>query len=453
VLQNVVAPTLRGMSSHPTGAPSDVNGDKELDEIPPTTSCVVKDSEAPLKRKDPELTWSLSPEPRKRTRSTRSASPDSLTSGLAPRPFGTPTRPPNGLVPNGLLPGTPSAVRALPSSHFTPTDRKVLEYEEEDDELMGSQSDSESVARPDSGVVRAVSISDSDEEEQPKSGKSDLVQPTLTGLGARWKLTRQRDDTGDARGVSAAKPTKRDTKLSFRDRLAGFASQQAKVDTTIADSDSEEGDVEQEDVSRITRTVEVDLPDMAGRNEPNSEGIDMDIEEMLEDEDETPHENVISTNDLPDIGLPSRPSDVDTQGETQDPIQYIADTSAAPDETEKRRVFRDEIATRASKREVVISCDLDRIRKSYKKVRQSGLSGKKKDSALARSRASELLPAAGVLNQDSTEVDRTLSRVIKKQDFAGMQIIGQYNKAFIIARRQGAADDGEAVSDDLFIIG
>jgi DNA mismatch repair protein PMS2 len=329
----------------------------------------------------------------------------------------------------------------------------VLEYEEEDDELMGSQSDSGSVARPDSGVVRAVSISDSDDDEQPKSGKTDLVQPTLTGLGARWKLTRQQDGTGNARGASAVKPTKRDAKLSFRDRLAGFASQQAKVDTTIADSDSEEGDVEQEDVSRVTRTVEVDLPDMAGRNEPNSEGIDMDIEEMLEDEDETPHENVISTNDLPGIGHPSRASEIDVQGETQAPILYIADTSIAPDETEKRRVFRDEIATRASKREVVISCDMDRIRKSYKKARQSGLSGKKKYSAAAKSRASELLPAAGVSNQDSTEVDRTLSRVIKKQDFAGMQIIGQYNKAFIIARRQGDADDGEAFSDDLFIIG
>jgi len=329
----------------------------------------------------------------------------------------------------------------------------VLEYEEEDDELMGSQSDSESVARPDSGVVRAVSISDSDDEEQLKSGKTDLVQPTLTGLGARWKLTRHQDGTGNARGASAVKPTKRDTKLSFRDRLAGFASQQAKVDTTIADSDSEEGDVEQEDVSRITRTVEVDLPDIVGRNEPNSEGIDMDIEEMLEDDDETPHENVISTTDLPGIGRPSRASEVVVQGETQDPIQYIADTSAAPDETEKRRVFRDEIATRASKREVIISCDMIRIRESYKKARQSGLSGKKRDSAAVKSRASELLPAAGVSNQDSTEVDRTLSRVIKKQDFAGMQIIGQYNKAFIIARRQGAADDGEAASDDLFIIG
>ena len=457
--RNVSAPTLRGMSSRPADTSSIIHADKEASPYTPQAVQVAESEESPrdvsLKRDRPIPTWSPSPEPRKRTRSARSPSPTSPLRDLAPRPFGgTPTRTGHGdLAANGLLPGTPSQVRALPASHFTPTDRKVLEYEEEDDELMDSGNEAGSVAGPDTGPHRTVSVLDSDNDEAPRRGPSKLVQPTLIGLGAGWKLTRQQDDGNLSDRAPATKPTRRDTKLSFRDRLAGFASQTAKVDTTMADSDSDDEDDDQEEASRVTRTVEVIQPDVAERNEPNSEGIDLDLVTMLEEEDETPRDNLISTIDLPGIGRPSRASEVEQQGETQDPIQYIAETSATRGESSKRREFRDEIATRASKREVVISCDLDRIRESFQKARRRGLAGRQRDPAPNKNRTSEILPAAGVSNQDSTEVDRTLSRVIKKQDFAGMRIIGQYNKAFIIARRRVEAGEGEGSSDDLFIIG
>ena len=52
-----------------------------------------------------------------------------------------------------------------------------------------------------------------------------------------------------------------------------------------------------------------------------------------------------------------------------------------------------------------------------------------------------------------------LARVIKKQDFATMDVVGQFNLGFIVARRRkpvAAADRqiglADAVMDDLFIV-
>ncbi|BGO92545.1 ATP-binding mismatch repair protein [Rhodotorula toruloides] len=73
--------------------------------------------------------------------------------------------------------------------------------------------------------------------------------------------------------------------------------------------------------------------------------------------------------------------------------------------------------------------------------------GERDDGALA---------GAGVDEQEDV-AEATLSRVVSKQDFEAMEVVGQFNLGFIIARRKVVADavdgDGEPdVHDDLFII-
>jgi DNA mismatch repair protein PMS2 len=67
---------------------------------------------------------------------------------------------------------------------------------------------------------------------------------------------------------------------------------------------------------------------------------------------------------------------------------------------------------------------------------------------------------AGVSNteNDDRAVD-ALARVIEKQDFATMDVVGQFNLGFIIARRRktvaiadGPIDSAQASTDDLFIV-
>ncbi|BGP33218.1 ATP-binding mismatch repair protein [Rhodotorula toruloides] len=68
----------------------------------------------------------------------------------------------------------------------------------------------------------------------------------------------------------------------------------------------------------------------------------------------------------------------------------------------------------------------------------------------------DTLAGAGLDEQEDV-AEATLSRVVSKQDFEAMEIVGQFNLGFIIARRKVVADavdgDGEPdVHDDLFII-
>ncbi|CAE7201733.1 unnamed protein product [Rhizoctonia solani] len=54
-------------------------------------------------------------------------------------------------------------------------------------------------------------------------------------------------------------------------------------------------------------------------------------------------------------------------------------------------------------------------------------------------------------NDDSAQAEQQLSRVIQKQDFMTMEILGQFNLGFIIVRLRKKAPDGGSL-DDLFII-
>ncbi|ORY78094.1 hypothetical protein BCR35DRAFT_305273 [Leucosporidium creatinivorum] len=62
-----------------------------------------------------------------------------------------------------------------------------------------------------------------------------------------------------------------------------------------------------------------------------------------------------------------------------------------------------------------------------------------------------VLVGAG-LHQDSDEAEATLSRVVTKGDFESMKVIGQFNHAFIIARRKVSGSEGHELQDDLFIV-
>ncbi|SNX82907.1 related to PMS1 - DNA mismatch repair protein [Melanopsichium pennsylvanicum] len=63
-----------------------------------------------------------------------------------------------------------------------------------------------------------------------------------------------------------------------------------------------------------------------------------------------------------------------------------------------------------------------------------------------------LLADASVSNEDEASVERALSRVIHKSDFALMSVVGQFNLGFIIARRHVSATSTCDEMDDLFIV-
>lgn len=60
--------------------------------------------------------------------------------------------------------------------------------------------------------------------------------------------------------------------------------------------------------------------------------------------------------------------------------------------------------------------------------------------------------AAGISNTDEESAERELARVIEKDDFAKMDIIGQFNLGFVIVRRRLEKMEGHNRLDDLFIV-
>lgn len=61
------------------------------------------------------------------------------------------------------------------------------------------------------------------------------------------------------------------------------------------------------------------------------------------------------------------------------------------------------------------------------------------------------LAGAGIDERDEA-AEATLSRVVSKADFEAMQVVGQFNLGFIIARRRVEMADSSEVHDDLFIV-
>lgn len=111
--------------------------------------------------------------------------------------------------------------------------------------------------------------------------------------------------------------------------------------------------------------------------------------------------------------------------------------------------------------------DLQHLRKRYmdrrrKRTRASASSHTAAEgcspSTLVASRMSEELDGAGI-DHEPEEAQKTLSRLVSKADFATMDVVGQFNVAFIIARRrqrpdaEGKTKATDAVQhDDLMII-
>ncbi|BGP71465.1 DNA mismatch repair protein PMS1 [Rhodotorula toruloides] len=104
-----------------------------------------------------------------------------------------------------------------------------------------------------------------------------------------------------------------------------------------------------------------------------------------------------------------------------------------------------------------LDVDFDAIQASWTATVGDPLRQRSPARASANSEEDEdTLAGAGVDEQEDV-AEATLSRVVSKQDFEAMEVVGQFNLGFIIARRKVVAEpangDGEpGVHDDLFII-
>lgn len=132
--------------------------------------------------------------------------------------------------------------------------------------------------------------------------------------------------------------------------------------------------------------------------------------------------------------------------------RIISPSTALPASTLALTSYRSEIPSFAPSGEITLSFSLARLRARYTRRRHlqshdySANPTFDKETAVFPALARSGLTAdAGISNRDTTSAGSALSRVIAKPDFARMEVVGQFNKGFIIARlrRKGSGGRGE----------
>lgn len=180
------------------------------------------------------------------------------------------------------------------------------------------------------------------------------------------------------------------------------------------------------------------------RNSPRHEDVPTDIDtpsDPIDDNDATQlrskHVSV----------LPSEQTDDD------DRDRRIAELAEEEDEAvDEPAISRGEKALQSTEVEMASLRRSVVARRQYRQALKKSL---RPQSARSEEKQGSDLSQAGIENQDAQQVESQLERVINKRDFESMQIIGQFNLGFILARRRTATPTDDPLSsamDDLFVI-
>lgn len=163
----------------------------------------------------------------------------------------------------------------------------------------------------------------------------------------------------------------------------------------------------------------------------------------------TPRKLTESTSG-PSKPRPRSPTPIDAPDSDDDEITYLATDLPVPGQAlQSSTSFRDEITSTAANGQVTLSFDFDRLRDRHRKRRKLRVETPTAKDAYSLLTQGGITSAAGIDNRDLASAEEALSRVISKSDFERMEVLGQFNKGFIIARLRR---EGGKRTDDLFIV-
>ncbi|WWD09461.1 hypothetical protein V865_007585 [Kwoniella europaea PYCC6329] len=313
----------------------------------------------------------------------------------------------------------------------------------------------------------------------PVSIPKRVVQQTLNTSKASWSP----DSKSQSRSRSARAgpgPSTREARMDLRKKLEAYASQSGKVVRDESDGEAEEEEVAAGEVDEEVdgmNAEEDERPeaiaednhqdeDMSDDHENSNDGIDPD------DEDANNTDTALKRGRPPDEPLfeddhdtsPLNGEDPTESEETHIPTSIDEREEERPLARRQSSSYRDEISTTGIQGEMKLSFNLERLKARYDlKLRRESTHhrGSGVKDAFSMIKEGGISDAAGISNKNMQLAEEALSRVISKDDFTKMQVLGQFNKGFIIARLRHTADDLETQekgtgtgtgTDDLFII-
>ena len=196
-----------------------------------------------------------------------------------------------------------------------------------------------------------------------------------------------------------------------------------------------------------------------GRGEPLFLPDDPEVEETRMDIDAGGEEISFSSASR-NIGTPSE-WDPDTSTKGIIDLSLLEDEQTDVSDVSSSTRLVEFLRDSEDNEETTLRFDIDRVKDAY--ANSAILLQINPPSQGDRSSDAPLIsPEASVANTDDNDkAADALSRVIGKGDFASMEILAQFNRGFIIARRRTRSDEGEedelsasltGLMDDLFIV-
>lgn len=316
---------------------------------------------------------------------------------------------------------------------------------------------------------------------RPTTRTSSLPQPSssqmvLSTSGASWSLRRPADEPGSAerprkKGRRESPEASKDARQGMRQLLRGFARTGSQVDEAAMDVDEDEEGADSEEGGVVRDEEEVNLEDVGVTEDVRSVASDSDSGDPPEDdppetEPSRSYDIVMEDQTVEDI----EEIEVDSIEVVQDVIEIPEDDiPTAPSQGHAREhsdvgtsstiatAVSEEIIRTNEREGVSLTFDLSRVTSAWKKLRMRLVDAQREQEVIIREKDRTDRPAVpiDVADEEATEV---LSRVIDKADFASMEVLGQFNRGFIIVRRRktiraNSEEEGPGVEmDDLFIV-
>jgi DNA mismatch repair protein PMS2 len=302
---------------------------------------------------------------------------------------------------------------------------------------------------PGTGKARTPVVDDEDGEDELESeGEEIMIIPASKPTSTARRIV----DSDETPISSSADRTGRSDRSSRTGRRKSLSASDHAADP--------EGERRVETSEPDEEVPEDRTPSVAGEHLPTDDGqLDNSLssDEWLEQRDGSasgPME--IDSEDEPIAG-PSRhrsrsPSSDDHTRDIEITERH-ASSSSGPGRASTS--YRDEITSTGPTGEVKLSFDLEGLRTRQRKRRRLRVESSPVRDACSALTEGGISSAAGIENKDLASAEEALSRVISKTDFERMEVLGQFNKGFVIARlrREPADVKGKRrATDDLFIV-
>jgi DNA mismatch repair protein PMS2 len=315
------------------------------------------------------------------------------------------------------------------------------------------------------------------------SGSRRAVQMVLDTSGASWNLKpgqegppRKRPHLADATGSSSGKSAR----VNMRARLAGFARDGARIAQDREDEGDDDSPEEEEDGaergamdeeerlrSSSPKKMDVDAdvtePEIGDEGQSSTDVVEetMAVDSSESEDDEPSKPPIDSSHSVAAATAASSNS-----GQAADDLTFSTDlllnslsdsgasskgvVTAAPSSPSKASGVQTEVVRTIVGDAPPLAFDLERTTNSWHAyLERMSLQPQPPQPA---TRSSDLEGAD--LGADDEKATAALARVLSKADFGSMEVVGQFNRGFIVARlcKIGGGGEGSAATDDLFIV-